>query len=72
MLQGYEGRITVPVLFDKETKKIVNNESSEIIRMLNTEFNAFCAKDDQKSLDIYPSELREEINATNDWVYPLV
>jgi glutathionyl-hydroquinone reductase len=37
----YANRYTVPVLWDSQTKKIVNNESSEIIRMLNTEFNAF-------------------------------
>lgn len=69
---GYEGRITVPVLFDKKTNKIVNNESSEIIRMLNTEFNAFCANNEQRALDIYPTDLREEINAVNDWVYPYI
>lgn len=67
---GYEGRITVPVLFDKKTKNIVNNESSEIIRMLSTEFNDFCATEEQKAVDIYPEALRKDIDAVNDWVYP--
>ena len=67
---GYDGRWTVPVLFDKVQKKIVCNESSEIIRMLNSEFNEFCETAEQKKLDLYPEELRKEINEMNDWVYP--
>nr|CAB3251035.1 glutathione S-transferase omega-like 2 [Phallusia mammillata] len=66
----YTGRITVPVLFDKTAKKIVNNESSEIIRMLNCSMNEFSATDQQRALDFYPVELREEIDAINAWVYP--
>eukprot|EP00117_Sycon_ciliatum_P001005 scpid79910/ scgid6851/ Uncharacterized protein yqjG len=69
---GYSGRVTVPVLFDKKTKKIVNNESSEIIRMLNTEFNEFCETSEQRKLDLYPEELRSTIEKWNDFCYPNV
>ena len=61
----YSGRVTVPVLWDKERKTIVNNESSEIIRMFNSAFDAFT---DARE-DYYPRELRGEINAINDRVY---
>lgn len=66
---GYPGKITVPVLFDKKTQKIVNNESSEIIRMLNTEFNDFSETEEQRKLDLNPEELRSKIDEINDWVY---
>ena len=65
----YDGRITVPVLFDKKTKKIVNNESSEIIRILNTEFNAFCETEEQRKIDLYPEELRPTIDEWNEFIY---
>ncbi|XP_069139213.1 glutathionyl-hydroquinone reductase YqjG-like [Argopecten irradians] len=68
----YGGRITVPVLWDKQKKTIVNNESSEIIRMLNTEFNAFCTTVEQRKLDLYPENLRKEIDALNEWIYPMI
>ncbi|RDH85652.1 MAG: glutathione-dependent reductase [endosymbiont of Galathealinum brachiosum] len=61
----FTGQITVPVLWDKKLKTIVNNESSEIIRMLNKEFNEFT---DVKT-DFYPAELRERIDAINQPVY---
>lgn len=64
----YTGRVTVPTLWDKEKKTIVNNESSEIIRMLNGEFAAL-TKDDS---DFYPEDLREEIDAINERVYQTV
>ena len=61
----YTGRVTVPVLFDKKTKTIVNNESSEIIRMLNTAFDGLGVK-----LGNYvPDQWLEEIDAVNDFVY---
>ena len=66
----YDGRITVPVLFDKKTKTIVNNESSEIIRIFNHAFDEFCGTDAQRKLDLYPEDLRVQIDAVNDWVYP--
>lgn len=67
---GYSGKVTVPVLWDKKTKTIVNNESSEIIRMFNKEFNAFCATEEQKTLDLYPAGLQEKIEELNGWIYP--
>lgn len=62
----YGGVITVPVLWDKQRGTLVNNESAEIIRMLNTEFQALCT---QPALDLYPESLRATIDATNAWVY---
>ena len=70
MVSTLQGRYTVPVLWDKEAKTIVNNESSEIIRMLNSEFNEFCETEQQRSLDLYPEHLRKEIDAINEWIYP--
>ncbi len=61
----YSGRTTVPVLWDKETKTIVNNESSEIIRMFNSAFDGAGALEG----DYYPMELRGEIDALNDRIY---
>ena len=66
----YGGRFTVPVLYDKVQKVIVNNESSEILRMLNSEFNAFCKLPEQAALDLYPEPLRAEVDALNEWIYP--
>ncbi|EDV24796.1 uncharacterized protein TRIADDRAFT_25188 [Trichoplax adhaerens] len=65
----YTGRVTIPILYDKIAKTIVNNESSEIIRILNSEFNALCATSQQRDLDLYPQEVRQEINALNGWIY---
>ena len=59
-------RFTVPVLFDKATKTIVSNESSDIVRMLNAEFNAFARVPE---LDLYPEALRPAIDEVNPWVY---
>ncbi len=64
--EGFSGYMSVPILFDKKTMTIVNNESSEIIRMLNTAFDDIGAKEG----DYYPEELREEIDAWNDKIYP--
>jgi len=61
----YTGRVSVPVLWDKATRTIVNNESSEIIRMLNSEFNA-CT---DVGTDYYPRALRAEIDSVNECVY---
>lgn len=69
---GYDGRVTVPVLWDKEKKTIVNNESAEIIRMLNSEFNAFCPTEDRARLDLYPQPLRAQIDELNAWIYKSV
>jgi len=61
----FTGQITVPVLWDKKTNTIVNNESSEIIRMLNSEFNEFTPI----KTDYYPLALRERIKLTNKPIY---
>lgn len=67
----YGGRYTVPVLWDKKLGTIVNNESSEIIRMLSTEFNDLI-DDKYKSIDIYPTDLQSEIESYHEWIYPTI
>lgn len=62
---GFDGLVTVPVLWDKKSATIVNNESSEIIRMFNSAFDAF----GDASVDFYPPALRNEIDAINEVVY---
>jgi putative glutathione S-transferase len=62
----YDGSITVPVLWDKELNTIVNNESSEIVRMLNAEFQDIATHPD---LDLYPEPLRADIDGVNEWIY---
>jgi len=62
---NYEGRVTVPVLWDKRTRAIVNNESAEIIRILNSAFDGLTDND----LDFYPPALRAQIDAVNERVY---
>ena len=64
----YTGRVTVPVLWDKVRKTIVNNESAEILRMLNAEFDTIA----DASLDLYPEPLRAEIDAVNEVVFETV
>ncbi|AFY76584.1 putative glutathione S-transferase [Pleurocapsa sp. PCC 7327] len=66
---GYEGRCTVPVLFDRQTKTIVNNESAEIIVMLNSQFNKWATN---PALDLYPEELKEKIDWWNEKIYSAV
>ncbi|MBN9077806.1 MAG: glutathione-dependent reductase [Rhizobiales bacterium 65-79] len=65
---NYTGRATVPILWDKRGETIVSNESSEIIRMLNSAFDAW----GDRSLDFYPAALRAEIDAVNARVYPTI
>ncbi|WP_028112297.1 glutathione S-transferase family protein [Ferrimonas kyonanensis] len=64
----YSGRVTVPVLWDKRLKRIVSNESSEIIRMFNSAFDGVGALQG----DYYPEPLRAEIDAVNELVYPSI
>ena len=64
----YTGKVTVPTLWDKKTRRIVNNESSEIIRMLNSEFGGIAGDD----TDYYPPQLRGEIDRINELVYARV
>jgi glutathionyl-hydroquinone reductase len=68
---GKFARFTVPVLFDKKTQSIVNNESSEIIRIFNTAFNDLLPAN-KAAVDIYPEALRKDIEESNEWVYPTV
>jgi putative glutathione S-transferase len=65
---SYTGRVTVPILWDKQTQTIVNNESSEIIRMLNSAFDGVGASPG----DYYPDDCRDEIDSLNDRIYDTV
>src|SRR5689334_6534721 len=60
----YTGKVTVPALWDRKTGQVINNESSEIIRMLNSEFRGIA-----NDLDLYPSPFRSEIDRINDFIY---
>lgn len=62
---NYTGRVTVPVLWDKKTKTIFCNESADIIRLFNSEFDEF----GDASVDFYPEHLREQIDEINSFVY---
>jgi len=66
--EDYNARFTVPVLWDTKNNTLVNNESSEVIRDLNTGFNSLLSGK-EKELDLYPAELRGEIDELNEWVY---
>ena len=72
----YEGRYTVPALWDKKTETIVNNESSEIIRMLYSEFDGLLPVELREEIQpgggYYPERLRKEIDEMNEWVYNTV
>jgi putative glutathione S-transferase len=65
----FEGAITVPVLWDKQTRRIVNNESAEIIRIFNSEFQSDATTPDR---DLYPKSKRKQIDELNDWIYPCI
>lgn len=62
----YTGRVTVPILWDKQERTIVNNESADLVRILNRDFNALAKTPD---LDLYPEALRAEIDQVNERVY---
>jgi putative glutathione S-transferase len=64
----FTGRATVPVLWDRKTRTIVNNESSEIIRMLNSEFDDF----GNTTVDLYPNALRSAIDPINTFIYETI
>lgn len=66
---SYDGRFNVPVLWDRETNRIVNNESADIIVMLNSAWDDFA---ENPELDLYPAELRDEMDALNQGVYERV
>lgn len=65
----YTGRVTVPALWDRKRETIVNNESADLLRILNTGFDAFAKRPE---LDFYPEPLRAEIDAVNERVYHTV
>ena len=70
---GNAGKYTVPVLWDTERRTIVNNESEDIMRMLNSAFDDVAGPtqtQSQRGLDLYPLEKRADIDAINAWTYP--
>jgi glutathionyl-hydroquinone reductase len=62
---SYQGRVTVPVLWDTRTGRIVNNSDDDLLRILNSEFNSLTKSD----LDLYPAEQRSEIDRLNELIY---
>jgi putative glutathione S-transferase len=62
---SYQGRVTVPALWDTVTHRIVNNSDDDLMRMFNREFNQFASAD----TDLYPAELRDEIDQLNSRIY---
>ena len=62
----YTGRATVPVLWDKQNKTIVNNESADILRIFNSGFGDLA----DNPIDLYPQDLQTEIDQLNDYIYP--
>lgn len=64
-----DGKYTVPILWDRKLKTIVSNESSEIIQMLNSEFNEFAKYPD---IDLAPEDLAKDMKNVDDWIYPTI
>jgi len=64
-IPGYTGQVTVPILWDKKQQTIVNNESEDIVRMLNSGFGELA----DNTLDLYPNALQAEINNVNEYLY---
>src|SRR3954471_2742420 len=62
---SFDGRVTVPVLWDKQSKRIVSNSDDDLLRMLNSEFSDFATDD----YDFYPANLQHEIDEVNELVY---
>ena len=71
MSEDTSGKYTVPVLWDTVTKKIINNESSDILRMFNSAFNEF-SKGPFATHDFYPAPLQSTIDDLNSWIYPSI
>ena len=65
---AYDSRVTVPVLWDKETGRIVSNSDDDLMRILNSEFDAFT----DSKLNLVPEDTLSEIDALNDWIYDRV
>jgi putative glutathione S-transferase len=70
LLPNYKGRCTAPLLIDIKSNKIVSNESSNIVRML--ELATFGSKDPIERMELYPTSLAADIDATNEWIYDLL
>ncbi|CAO1627173.1 unnamed protein product [Sympodiomycopsis kandeliae] len=68
---NHDQRSTVPIIWDEKLQKVVNNESSEIIRILNTAFDEFIPEQ-YKNVTYYPDHLKSEIDELNEWVYTTV
>ncbi len=66
---SFDGRVTTPTLWDTHTKQIVSNESGDIVRMLNSAFDAWAQ---HPEVDLYPVDLRGEIDQLNEWIYHLI
>src|SRR5271166_965034 len=66
---GYRGRVTVPVLWDRETRRVVSNSDDDILRMLEVEFNALAKYND---VDYYPAKHRTEIDDLNHAIYETI
>ena len=64
-----DGKYTVPILWDKKLKTIVSNESSEIIQMLNSEFNEFAK---YPGIDLAPKGMEQDMKSVDDWIYPTI
>ena len=69
MVGDQDGKYTVPILFDKKKQTIVSNESSEIIQMLNSQFNEFATSPD---VDLEPEDLIESMKSVDSWIYPSI
>jgi len=67
----YDGRFSVPVLWDKKERRVVNNESGDIIRIFNTAFNDFLPAD-KAIINLCPVDRRKEIDEVEEWVYTMI
>jgi glutathionyl-hydroquinone reductase len=65
---SFNGKHTVPVLWDSKSETIVNNESSQILRILNESFNEFT----ESTLNFYPNELKSKIDEVNQWIFSTI
>lgn len=65
---NYRGRFTTPTLYDTYSGKIVNNESADVVRMMNSAFEDLLP-DKERCYDLYPISHRSEIDSANDWIY---
>jgi len=69
---GFSGVVTVPVLYDTKLDRIVSTDSAGILRMFNSEFQALCATEEHRKLDLYPEALRDKIEEVEGWTQKLI